>query len=96
MRSLALACVSALIGARSALACVPHWRRAGAPARAAPTLPLGHAGRWITDARGRVVIVHGINMVYKLAPVLPGGDRVRRRRRRVPRAGSASTPSASG
>jgi endoglycosylceramidase len=44
---------------------------APAPALAGPVLPLGHAGRWITDARGRVVIVHGINMVYKLAPFYP-------------------------
>jgi endoglycosylceramidase len=50
-----------------------------APAQAAPALPLGHAGRWITDASGRVVVVHGINMVYKLPPYYPaavgfGGD----------------------
>ncbi|MFL5845810.1 MAG: cellulase family glycosylhydrolase [Solirubrobacteraceae bacterium] len=42
-----------------------------APAAAAPQLPLGHAGRWITDARGRVVILQGINMVYKRAPYAP-------------------------
>jgi endoglycosylceramidase len=41
------------------------------PALAAPALPLGHAGRWITDAEGRVMIVHGVNMVYKLPPYLP-------------------------
>ncbi len=40
-------------------------------ARAAPALPLGHSGRWLTDARGRVVVVHGINMVYKLPPYDP-------------------------
>ena len=40
-------------------------------ARAAPALPLNHSGRWLTDARGRVVIVHGINMVYKLPPYYP-------------------------
>jgi endoglycosylceramidase len=40
-------------------------------ARAAPTGPLGHEGRWITDATGRVVVVHGINMVYKLPPYYP-------------------------
>src|SRR5437763_3416993 len=40
-------------------------------ADASPVLPLSHAGRWITDARGRVVILHGINMVYKLAPYYP-------------------------
>jgi endoglycosylceramidase len=37
----------------------------------APVPPLGHAGRWITDARGRVVVVHGMNMVYKLPPYTP-------------------------
>jgi endoglycosylceramidase len=40
-------------------------------AEAAPTPPLGHEGRWITDARGRVVILHGINMVYKRRPYHP-------------------------
>src|SRR5947209_2180237 len=39
-------------------------------AEASPA-PLGHSGRWITDARGRVVILHGTNMVYKLAPYYP-------------------------
>src|SRR5436309_11825324 len=42
-----------------------------AAADAAPALPLSHAGRWITDAHGRVVILHGTNMVYKLAPYYP-------------------------
>jgi endoglycosylceramidase len=32
-------------------------------AQGAPADPLGHAGRWITDARGRVVILHGVNVV---------------------------------
>ena len=40
-------------------------------AQAAPTAPLGHAGRWITDANGRVVILHGMNMVYKRPPYHP-------------------------
>ena len=34
-----------------------------APAAATPAEPLGHAGRWITDAKGRVVIVHGVAVV---------------------------------
>lgn len=42
-----------------------------APAAAAPQLPLGHEGRWITDARGRVVILQGYNMVYKRPPYAP-------------------------
>jgi endoglycosylceramidase len=43
----------------------------GSAAQAAPTAPLGHSGRWITDARGRVVILHGVNMVYKRPPYYP-------------------------
>jgi endoglycosylceramidase len=42
-----------------------------APAAAQPRPPLGHAGRWITDASGRVVILHGVNMVYKVPPYAP-------------------------
>ncbi len=38
----------------------------------ARTLPLGHRGRWITDRHGRVVIMHGVNMVMKLPPYDPG------------------------
>jgi endoglycosylceramidase len=44
---------------------------AAPPATAGLRLPLGHAGRWITDADGRVAILHGINMVSKLAPYAP-------------------------
>jgi len=40
-------------------------------ASAAPTLPLSHSGRWITDAQGRVVNLHGINMVFKRPPYAP-------------------------
>ena len=38
---------------------------------AAPKPPLGHDGTWITDADGRAVILHGVNMVYKLPPYAP-------------------------
>jgi endoglycosylceramidase len=44
---------------------------AATPAAAAPHGPLSNAGRWVTDAQGRVVILHGVNMVYKLAPYAP-------------------------
>jgi endoglycosylceramidase len=44
---------------------------AAGPANADPAAPLGHSGRWITDADGRVVILHGVNMVYKRAPYEP-------------------------
>src|SRR2546426_8690959 len=40
-------------------------------ARAAPVGPLGQKGRWITDADGRAVILHGVNMVFKKAPYYP-------------------------
>jgi hypothetical protein len=32
---------------------------------------IGHAGRWITDAAGRVIVVQGLNMVYKVRPYYP-------------------------
>lgn len=41
------------------------------PKRPGPTAPLSHDGRWITDARGRVVVLHGVNMVYKRPPYHP-------------------------
>jgi endoglycosylceramidase len=44
----------------------------GSAMAAGPSAPLDHSGRWITDARGRVVILHGVNMVYKIAPYAPG------------------------
>jgi endoglycosylceramidase len=47
------------------------WLPTQASALAAPKAPLGHEGRWITDARGRAVILHGINMVYKRPPYQP-------------------------
>jgi endoglycosylceramidase len=42
-----------------------------ANASAAIQLPLGHAGRWITDAQGRVTVLHGLNMVNKRPPYAP-------------------------
>jgi endoglycosylceramidase len=33
--------------------------------------PLNHAGRWLVDTKGRVVVLHGFNMVNKLPPYLP-------------------------
>jgi endoglycosylceramidase len=39
--------------------------------KAAPHGPLGHAGRWVTDTGGRVVVLHGLNMVYKRPPYYP-------------------------
>ncbi len=33
--------------------------------------PVRHAGRWLVDASGRVVVTHGLNMVAKRPPYLP-------------------------
>jgi endoglycosylceramidase len=40
-------------------------------AAASPAEPLGSTGRWITDAEGRVVVLHGVNLVTKRSPSLP-------------------------
>jgi endoglycosylceramidase len=50
------------------------------PATAAPeNSELGHVGRWITDGDGRVITLHGVNLVYKFPPLYPAaggfGDR---------------------
>jgi endoglycosylceramidase len=38
---------------------------------AAPAPPFAQAGRWILDSRGRVVVLHGVNMVNKKPPYYP-------------------------
>jgi endoglycosylceramidase len=35
---------------------------------------LSQTGRWITDSSGRVVILHGLNQVYKVPPYEPSAD----------------------
>jgi endoglycosylceramidase len=35
---------------------------------------LRQVGRWITDATGRVVVLHGVNQVFKVAPYEPSAD----------------------
>lgn len=46
---------------------------AAAMAAAAPVDPLSNEGRWIVDDRGRVVILHGFNMVTKHPPYFAAG-----------------------
>ena len=67
----ALALAAAQAPARPLAAAPAPARSVAAPASAVPTAPIGHAGRWITDATGRVMLVSGVNMVYKLAPYAP-------------------------
>src|SRR5438270_6943984 len=64
--SVAAACVVAL---NALVIAVPR-----ASAAVSPAGPIGHAGRWITDATGRVLLVSGVNMVNKLAPYTPAAD----------------------
>jgi endoglycosylceramidase len=35
---------------------------------------LSQTGRWITDTTGRVVVLHGLNQVYKVPPYEPSAD----------------------
>ena len=35
---------------------------------------LSQVGRWITDASGRVVVLHGVNQVFKVPPYEPSAD----------------------
>src|SRR5438270_7271198 len=44
---------------------------APASARSSEHPSIGHNGRWFTDASGRVVIFHGVNMVMKVPPYQP-------------------------
>jgi endoglycosylceramidase len=44
---------------------------AAKPPHVGPKPPLSTTGRWITDRSGRVVILHGLNMVDKRPPYLP-------------------------
>ena len=64
--------------------------------RARPQPPLSHEGRWITDARGRVVVLHGVEHGLQGRALPARGHRVRPRRRPLPRAATASTRCASG
>ena len=56
---------------RAAAAVVLAALALASTADAAPRGPLGHDGRWITDSKGRVVILHGWNMVYKVGSYRP-------------------------
>jgi endoglycosylceramidase len=71
------ACVAALIVAAATVTTAAPSSAKGGPSRGhrggpgagpAALSPLGHDGRWLTDAQGRVVVLHGFNMVAKLPP----------------------------
>ena len=62
-----------------------------------PPQALRHRGTFLTDDRGRVVMIHGVNAVYKHHPYVlrPTHSGFTKRRREVHSSGTASTPSAS-
>ena len=55
---------------RGVLACSLATAALAVPAAANAVTPgaLGHEGRWMTDPQGRVVVLHGFNMVNKTPP----------------------------
>jgi endoglycosylceramidase len=61
-----LAVVTALL-----LALVPAAEAAKQKPPPGPIPPLSHEGRFFTDAAGRVVFLHGFNMVYKVGSYRP-------------------------
>src|ERR1700749_4514387 len=60
-----------MTAALAALACVLP---SSAKALEFPLPPPQHVGTWITDPQGRVMILHGLNQVYKVAPYEPSTD----------------------
>jgi endoglycosylceramidase len=81
MRSrIAVPLVASLL-ASSLLACSPS--RSGGdstdattvePGPALPIMPVGHSGRWLTDATGRILLLHGVNVVAKNPPYVPASE----------------------
>jgi len=68
--AVALAALALALLALAAPAANAHPGRTGLAT--GPLAPLGGEGRWLTDAAGRVVLLHGVNEVAKSAPFYPG------------------------
>ncbi len=62
--------VPCLVAAALLVGSAQAWSATSSVGRSRPA-PLSHAGRWIVDPVGRVVIDHGFNMVDKRPPYLP-------------------------
>jgi endoglycosylceramidase len=76
---MAVACVAspgtaAAAGVRAASQADAGLASQAASPEVLPAGPIGHAGRWITDATGKVLLVSGVNMVNKLTPYTPAAD----------------------
>ena len=70
MRALALSTAAVVLGCSTNRA-TPQDAGPPPSGPALPVAPIGHQGRWLTDAEGRVLLVHGVNMVNKDAPYYP-------------------------
>ncbi|HVX23373.1 MAG TPA: cellulase family glycosylhydrolase [Acidimicrobiales bacterium] len=55
----------------AALAAPAAGPAGGAPTRPAALHPVHQVGSWIVDGEGRVVITHGLNLIWKTAPYYP-------------------------
>src|SRR5262249_33970080 len=55
----------------TAVGCLSFGQERAASPPPAQVGLLGHAGQWLTDSTGRVVILHGVNMVAKRPPYVP-------------------------
>ena len=71
-RARLLMATAAILAAVALVSTTPSHARASAPSRqtGGATLlagdgPIGHQGRWLTDRLGRVVMLHGVNLVAK-------------------------------
>ena len=73
MRRLPLVLAAAGLALLSVPALMPTAGAADAPAGLAAS-GLTSAGHWVTDPSGRVVILHGLNQVFKVAPYEPSAD----------------------
>src|SRR3954464_12820206 len=67
MRKSIAVLLTVLVGVLATMAAAPATADGGG----APTPRLHRDGRYLVDQYGRVVIVHGLNMVWKRAPYAP-------------------------
>ncbi len=65
-----LLCTATLLSSCSATSTNPRNKGVGGT-DAGANLFVGHSGQWLTDNQGNVVILHGMNMVYKRPPYTP-------------------------
>jgi endoglycosylceramidase len=69
--SLAIVGVAAIVALGSAVAPAGSTGADGPMGRADPQGVVAHQGRWLVDQKGRVLLLHGVNMVEKTAPYYP-------------------------